>query len=221
MPSIADSVTFAYSGLTAPTSTLKSAMTERECGYDHEHPENRGKVTPEYIKTYEEWGKGKIGVIILGNIPIDYEGLEARGNMIVDERSSFDPVENLKEAVKASKAHGSLVIGQLTHGGRQTSIDVTGKEGKPVSASDVQCPSFGGMEFNQPRPLSVEEIKTLVQRWAYGAEVLHKAGADGMQLHGAHGYLLSQFLSARTNKRTDDYGGNFENRSRIVFEILD
>lgn len=67
MPSIADSVTFPHCGLTAPTATLKSAMTERECGYDHEHPENRGKVTPEYIKTYEEWGKGKIGVIVLGN----------------------------------------------------------------------------------------------------------------------------------------------------------
>lgn len=135
------------------------------------------------------------------SVPIDYEGLEARGNMIIDERLSYDSVENLKEAVKAAKAEGSLCIGQLTHGGRQTSVDVTGKDGKPVSASDVTCPGFGGMEFNQPRPLSVEEIKTLVQRWAYGAEVLHKAGADGMQLHGAHGYLLSQVCLLSFAKR--------------------
>ncbi|GAA5872557.1 hypothetical protein JCM16303_004563 [Sporobolomyces ruberrimus] len=219
MPSIADSVTFAYSGKVAPTATLKSAMTERLCSFSEDKPETRGKVSQEYIKLYEEWGKGLIGVIVLGNIPIDYEGLEARGNIIIDERSNFDPVENVREAIKLGKAHGSLVIGQLTHGGRQTSVDVTGD--KPtVSASDVTCPAFGGMKFNQPRPLKVEEIKELVQRWAYGAEVLHKAGADGMQLHGAHGYLFSQFLSARTNKRTDDYGGSFENRSRIVFEAL-
>lgn len=220
MPSIADSVTFHYSGKTAPTATLKSAMTERLCSFSEDKPETRGQVSKEYVKLYEEWGKGRIGVIVLGNIPIDYEGLEARGNMIIDERSTYDPVENLRESIRLAKAGGSLVIGQLTHGGRQTSVDVTGDKA-PVSASDVTCPSFGGMKFNQPRPLTVEEIKTLVQRWAYGAEVLHKAGADGCQLHSAHGYLLSQFLSARTNKRTDDYGGSFENRMRIVFEVLD
>ncbi|GAA5942309.1 uncharacterized protein JCM15063_002966 [Sporobolomyces koalae] len=220
MPSIADSVTFKYSGKVAPTATLKSAMTERLCSFDQDKLESRGQVSKEYVKLYEEWGKGQIGVIVLGNIPIDYEGLEARGNMIIDDRSSYDPVENLREAIKVAKAGGSLVIGQLTHGGRQTSTDVTGDKA-PVSASDVTCPGFGGMQFNQPRPLTVDEIKTLVKRWGYGAEVLAKAGADGAQLHGAHGYLLSQFLSARTNKRTDDYGGNFENRSRIVFEVLD
>jgi len=80
-------------------------------------------------------------------------------------------------------------------------VDVTGKDKRPVSASDVQAPDLGGMHFNQPRPLTVEEIKTLVQRWAYGAEVLHKAGADGMQLHGAHGYLLSQVCSLSIAKR--------------------
>jgi hypothetical protein len=193
-------------------------------------PETRGRVSKEYTKLYEEWGKGDIGVIVLGNsklllcsesfhdrlfaqhfshfrvVPIDYEGLEARGNMIIDERSSYDPVENLKEPIRLAKAGGSLVIGQLTHGGRQTSVDVTG-DAAPVSASDITCPAFGGMKFNQPRPLSVEEIKTLVQRWAYGAEVLHKAGADGMQLHGAHGYLLSQ-VSLRSSS------GNF---SFVVF----
>ncbi|GAA5872565.1 hypothetical protein JCM16303_004565 [Sporobolomyces ruberrimus] len=219
MPSIAESITFSYSGKVAPTRTLKSAMSERLCSFSEDQPETRGKVSQEYIKLYEEWGKGSIGLIVLGNIPIDYEGLEGRGNMSIDERSAFDHVENLRETIKRAKAHGSLVIGQLTHGGRQTPIDVTGDKA-PVSASDITCPSLGFINFNQPRPLTVEEIKTLVQKWAYAAEVLYKAGADGAQLHGAHGYLLSQFLSARTNKRTDAYGGSFENRSRIVFECI-
>ncbi|CEQ38980.1 SPOSA6832_00481, partial [Sporobolomyces salmonicolor] len=182
MSRLAQPVTFPSSGKTAPTATLKSAMTERLCTYSQDNFDERGKPTPEYLKLYEEWGKGKIGVIVLGNIPIHREGLEAKKNAM---------------------AHSS----SLTHGGRQVSDDVSKT---PVSSSDVQ-----------PRPLTVAEIDDLVRRWANGARVLYEAGADGAQLHGAHGYLLSQFLSARVNKRTDDYGGSFENRSRIVFRIVD
>lgn len=130
-----------------------------------------------------------------------------------------------------------LCIGQLTHGGRQVSEEVTKH---PVSSSDVQAPPMGGMTFAKPRPLTLEEIDDLVDRWAHAAEVLYKAGADGAQLHGAHGYLLSQvrmfapifinvinfcpslqFLSSRVNKRTDQYGGPLENKSRIVFRIIE
>ncbi|GAA5890377.1 hypothetical protein JCM8208_002796 [Rhodotorula glutinis] len=216
--SLAQPITFKHSGLTAPTPTLKSAMTERLCTYDDKDLASRGHSTPEYNRLYEEWGKGKIGVIVLGNIPIEYEGLEAKKNAIIDARSSYDPVESLKPAIDACKAHGSLVIGQLTHGGRQVSEEVTKT---PVSSSDVQCPPMGGMTFAKPRPLTVEEIDALVKAWGYGAEVLYKAGAHGAQLHGAHGYLLSQFLSGRVNRRTDDYGGSLENRYRIVGRVLE
>lgn len=101
----------------------------------------------------------------------------------------WDAVEAFKPVIAASKAHGMLCIGQLTHGGRQVSEEVTRH---PVSSSDVQAPPMGGMTFAKPRPLTIEEIDDLVDRWAYAAEVLYKAGADGAQLHGAHGYLLSQ-----------------------------
>lgn len=78
------------------------------------------------------------------------------------------------------------------------------------------------MTFAKPRPLTIPEIHDVVQRFAFAADVLHKAGADGIQLHAAHGYLISQFLSPRVNKRTDQYGGDsLENRSRIVFEIIE
>ncbi|KDE02332.1 hypothetical protein MVLG_07102 [Microbotryum lychnidis-dioicae p1A1 Lamole] len=210
-------VTFHQSGKQSPNVFLKSAMTERLCTYDQEDLDSRGKPTPEYIKLYEEWGKGKTGVIVLGNIPVDREGLEAQKNAIIDKRSPWDPVEAFKPVIAAAKAHGSLVIGQLTHGGRQVSTAVTSH---PISSSDVQQPPAMGMEFAKPRPATIEEIDALVEAWAYAAEVLYKAGADGAQLHGAHGYLLSQFLSARVNKRTDDYGGSLENRYRIVSRIL-
>ncbi|BGP44950.1 hypothetical protein JCM10450v2_000765 [Rhodotorula kratochvilovae] len=216
--SLSSTVTFTHSGKTAPTPTLKSAMTERLCTYDQENLGERGRTTEEYNRLYKVWGEGKIGVIVLGNIPIDYEGLEAKKNCIIDARSSYDPVENLKPAVAAAKAHGSLVIGQLTHGGRQVPEEVTNA---PVSSSDVQCPPMGGMTFAKPRPLTVEEIDQLVAAWGYGAEALYKAGADGAQLHGAHGYLISQFLSGRVNRRTDNYGGSLENRFRIVRRALE
>lgn len=78
-----------------------------------------------------------------------------------------------------------------------------------------------GMTFAKPRPMTVAEIDDLVDSFAFAAETLYKAGADGAQLHAAHGYLLSQFLSGRVNQRTDDYGGSLENRSRIIFRIYD
>lgn len=154
----------------------------------------------------------------------------------------WDAVSALKPVVKACQAEGSLVIGQLTNGGRQTSQDINAE---PYSSSSEQCPPMGGMVFNKPRPMTIAEIDTLVESFAYAAKVLYDAGADGAQLHGAHGYLLSQFLSARVNKRTDNYGGaaarieccrqtstyerpppsslpgSLENRARIILRIID
>ncbi|GAA5994756.1 NADH:flavin oxidoreductase/NADH oxidase family protein [Rhodotorula paludigena] len=218
MSPLATPVTFARSGKVAPTATLKSAMTERLCTYDQDNLDERGKPTPEYEHLYKVWGEGKIGVIVLGNIPIDREGLEAKKNAIIDARSPWDPVAAFKPVIAAAKAHGSLVIGQLTHGGRQVSEEVTKT---PVSSSDLQCPPLGGMTFAKPRPLTVSEIDGLVKAWGYGAKVLYEAGADGAQMHSAHGYLLSQFLSGRVNQRTDDYGGTLENRFRIVKRVVE
>ncbi|POW14155.1 hypothetical protein PSTT_03242, partial [Puccinia striiformis] len=205
-------------GVRAPNRTLKSAMTEHLCTFDQEDLDARGKPTDGFVELYRVWGLGKIGIIILGNIPIHREYLQGKGNAIIDKDSSWDPVEAFKPVINAAKAHGSLVMGQLTHGGRQTPIDINPN---PVSASETQTPACFGMTFGNARALSLDEIHDVIDRFAYGAEVLYKAGADGAQLHGAHGYLLSQFLSPRVNKRTDQYGGTFENRSRIVFEIID
>lgn len=118
---------------------------------------------------------------------------------------------------KVSKAHGSLVVGQVSHPGRQVE---QGLEPNPVSASDIQLEGeVMGMRFAKPHAASEDEIKDIINRFAYAAEFLHKAGYDGIQLHGAHGYLLAQFLSQTTNKRTDQYGGPLRNRARIILEI--
>ncbi len=89
-------------------------MTERLCTYSKADLEERGKPTPEYIELYKVWGEGQIGTIVLGNIPIERNGLEAEGNLIIDKKASWDSVEMIKLVVEACKAHGSLVVGQLT-----------------------------------------------------------------------------------------------------------
>lgn len=115
-----------------------------------------------------------------------------------------------------SKKKGSLITGQLSHPGRQTPENL---QKHPVSASDVQLEGNAMGSFGKPTALSKDGIKEIVESFAHAAEYLHKAGYDGAQLHGAHGYLLSQFLSPTTNQRDDDYGGSLENRSRIIFDI--
>lgn len=207
-------------GVSAPNVTLKSAMTERLCTWSDDDFKKRGWPTPEYINLYKVWGEGEIGTIILGNIPCDARYPEAKKNACIDpEIASHDEyVKAYKPVIDAAKAHGSLVIAQVTHAGRQTSEEIVAT---PVSSSDVQCPPGMGMTFGKPRPLTVDEIHDIVRRFGFAAKVLYEAQCNGIELHAAHGYLLSQFLSPRVNKRTDQYGGDLEGRSRIVFEIIE
>lgn len=141
------------------------------------------------------------------------------GNLIIPPDASFDSPRFLgfQEIATKAKAHGSLIVGQVSHPGRQVGQQL---EPNPVSASDVQLEGeVIGMRFAKPHAASLEEIKDLINRFTHAAEFLYRAGFDGIQLHGAHGYLLAQFLAQTTNKRTDQYGGSLENRARIILEI--
>lgn len=139
--------------------------------------------------------------------------------MIIPLEAPFEGerFEAFKELATQSKTHGSLIVGQVSHPGRQVTQEVNSD---PISASDVQLEGdVMGMRFAKPHAASLSEIKDIIDRFTHAAEYLHKAGYDGIQLHGAHGYLLAQFLSQTTNKRTDQYGGSIENRARIIIEI--
>ncbi|KAL8681993.1 MAG: hypothetical protein Q9186_001935 [Xanthomendoza sp. 1 TL-2023] len=210
---------FPFSGKTAPNRFLKGAMTERISSWDPENFQARGIPSKNLINVYKRWGEGELGTILTGNIMIEYDQLEAAGNPIIPRTSDFsgERFEAFKELAKESKAHGSLIVGQVSHPGRQCENRI---QPDPVSASDVQLEgNVMGMNFNKPHPASTEEISRITEGFVHAAEYLHKAGYDGIQLHGAHGYLLSQFLSPTTNQRTDQYGGSLENRSRLIMEI--
>uniref|UniRef100_A0A914CGV4 NADH:flavin oxidoreductase/NADH oxidase N-terminal domain-containing protein n=1 Tax=Acrobeloides nanus TaxID=290746 RepID=A0A914CGV4_9BILA len=148
---------------------------------------------------------------------------EAPGNAII-EKSLDSKVrrEALKKAALATKSGGSLAVVQLTHSGRQCYISVNEH---PYSASDVQLQGakmIGVSGFGKPVPLTEEQVKTeVIDKFVYAAKYCYEAGFDGIQLHGAHGYLLAQFMSPTTNKRTDKYGGPVENRARLVLDIYD
>jgi 2,4-dienoyl-CoA reductase-like NADH-dependent reductase (Old Yellow Enzyme family) len=210
-------VTFPFSGRTAKNRFLKSAMSERLATFSTFDPDGRGQPTEELVRLYETWAKGDIGIIVTGNIQIKKDHLEATGNTIIDRDLPSVYLQEWTEVARAAKSQGSLVIGQLSHPGRQVSINI---QPYPEAPSDVEQPSTGGVFFGRPMPLTKDGIKDIVNRFAYAASVLHRAGFDGVQLHAAHGYLLSQFLAKRTNMRTDEYGGSLVNRAQILLEII-
>jgi 2,4-dienoyl-CoA reductase-like NADH-dependent reductase (Old Yellow Enzyme family) len=210
---------FAFSGRSAPNRFLKGAMTERISSWDPENLEVRGVPSSNLINLYRRWGEGGIGLILTGNIMIEYDHLEAAGNPIIPRGSSFsgERFDAFKQMATESKKHGSLIVGQVSHPGRQVEQRI---QKNPVSASDVQLEGdVMGMKFAKPRAATEEDIANIIEGFAHAAEYLEKAGYDGIELHGAHGYLIAQFLSPTTNKRTDGYGGSIENRARIIVEI--
>jgi 2,4-dienoyl-CoA reductase-like NADH-dependent reductase (Old Yellow Enzyme family) len=215
---LGEKVHLPFSGRDAPSRFMKGAMTERLSSWDQRDISKRGIPSKGLIKVYEEWGKGGYGIILSGNTMINPIDLEAPGNPIISK--DLDTPERaaaFEEMAKVSKAHGSLYITQLSHGGRQVA-NIVNKH--PVSASDVKLEDRMGMTFEKPTPLTIDGIKDVIDQFTYAAKYCYDHGSDGVQLHAAHGYLLSQFLAGSTNKRTDNYGGSLHNRARIIYEAF-
>lgn len=187
----------------------KGAMTEGLATPD-------GRPTAELERLYGIWSDGGSGMLLSGNIIIDRDHLERPGNVVIEAAPDADMQERLACWAKAATRNGNHFWAQISHGGRQTQTVVNPN---PKSSSDVQLALPGG-QFGQPTPLTVDEIADLVKRWAIAAKACKDAGFTGVQVHGAHGYLISQFLSPRVNLRTDEYGGSLENRARFLLDVV-
>ncbi|MEM7216595.1 MAG: NADH:flavin oxidoreductase/NADH oxidase family protein [Pseudomonadota bacterium] len=182
----------------------KSAMTESLA--DHTDAPN-----PAHHSLYKRWSQGGPGLQVTGNVMVDRRYLERPGNVVVqDERD----LAMLREWAAAGRTGGSQMWMQISHPGRQCPIIVNTR---PLSPSAEKLQLLG--LFGKPKAMSVEDIEDAIARYAKTAEVACKAGFDGVQIHAAHGYLVSQFLSPVTNKRTDDWGGSIENRARFLREV--
>jgi len=192
------------SDVTLPNRIGKAAMSENLCGTD-------GAPTEGLFTLYERWGRGGAGMLLTGNVIVHREGRTEPHNVVIeDDRHQA----LLKRWARAAQADGSKLFMQINHAGRQTMRAVTWQ---PVAPSAVAVKRPG--VFSVPRPLEDAEIEDLVQRYAFVASQAYEAGFAGVQIHGAHGYLVSQFLSPLTNLRTDRWGGSLDNRMRFVVEI--
>ena len=191
--------------LMLPGRLFKTATAETRATLD-------GFATQAVIDFYTLLARGETPLIITGNIYVSRDGKSAPMQLGADHD---DKIAGLAEVVDAVHAHGGKFFAQLNHCGRQV---IPGFAQSPVaySASNVKDLLTG----TQPQALSVAEIQRLVACYADAAARCQRAGFDGVQLHSANGYLLSQFLTPYTNRRTDDYGGSMENRTRFHREIL-
>ncbi|WP_094607676.1 NADH oxidase [Sporomusa silvacetica DSM 10669] len=172
-----------------------------------------GTPSDDMIAYYEARAIGGAGLIIPEITRInDVHGIGMLRQLSVTQDYHIKPLARLADAVHK---HGSKIFIQLQHPGREGISALMG--GQPVvSASAIPCKQVN----QETRALTVSEIQTLIKQYVDGAVRVQKAGCDGVELHAAHGYLLQQFLSPYTNKRTDEYGGNFENRLRMISEII-
>ncbi|KAL3445390.1 hypothetical protein BJX65DRAFT_319278 [Aspergillus insuetus] len=214
---LAQPVTLKLSGKVIPNRIYRTALSEYSGSYDENNVNNTGKPLQRYIDLHQELADGGAGLICFGNIPVHRDHLENLNNVVLDRDQPWDAVEAFRPAIKAAKSRGALCLPQLNFTGRQCPGFLNPN---PVSSSDVQLQECMDKTYGIPTPLSKSEIQDIVDRFAWAAKTVVKAGADGIILHAAHGYLINQFLSPHINKRTDEYGGSLENRARFVLEIV-
>jgi 2,4-dienoyl-CoA reductase-like NADH-dependent reductase (Old Yellow Enzyme family) len=150
---------------------------------------------------------------ITGNVMIDRRAIGEPGNVVVEDERHFD---DLVEWAGIVKSEGAVGLVQINHPGRQAPRSLTPQ---PVAPSPIAVPGTAGL-FAEPRELTNDEILDIIARWARTAGIVTRAGFDGVQIHGAHGYLVSQFLSPLANQRTDQWGGSPENRRRFLLELV-
>jgi 2,4-dienoyl-CoA reductase-like NADH-dependent reductase (Old Yellow Enzyme family) len=177
------------------------------------------RATERHATLYRTWSEGGAGLLLTGNVQVDHDDLERPGNVALDptapETVSAEARERLARWARAGTAAGNHLWMQLSHGGRQAPWYVTRR---PKGPSAVKLRLLGN--YCTPRALTEEEILDLVQRFANAAALAREAGFTGVQVHGAHGYLISSFLSPVTNLRTDAWGGSLANRARFLLEAV-
>jgi 2,4-dienoyl-CoA reductase-like NADH-dependent reductase (Old Yellow Enzyme family) len=196
-------------GAVLPNRLAKAAMTEGLAT-------PQGLPTPELERLYGLWSDGGAGMLLSGNIQVDADHLERPGNVVIDREPDAAMRDALAGWAKAATRNGNHFWAQISHPGRQTQKNVNPH---PKAPSAVKLGLPGG-QFGEPVALTVAEIEDIVRRFGVCAAAAKAAGFTGVQVHAAHGYLLSQFLSPRSNLRQDQYGGELANRARALLDCV-
>lgn len=185
---------------------MKGAMSEALAN-------DAGQPNHLHLGLYGAWANGGLGCAITGNVMVDHRAKNEPGVVIVESERDL---AKLKQWADVGKQQGMVQLIQLSHPGRQCP---KGLNKETVAPSAVPFSAMLATTFATPRALREDEIQDIIQRFATSAAICEKAGFEGVQLHGAHGYLISEFLSPLTNKRQDQWGGSIENRTRFLLEI--
>jgi 2,4-dienoyl-CoA reductase-like NADH-dependent reductase (Old Yellow Enzyme family) len=208
MGSINTGLTLA-SGLRLPNRLVKAAMTEGLA-------DARNHVTQRHITLYQRWADGGAGTQITGNVQIDRNHLEQAGNVVIGPDGGKAQADLLARWAEAGKSAGGAMIMQVSHAGRQTPKLLNPR---PAAPSAVKLGIPGG-QFGAPRAMTRDEIAAVIEGFGRASAAAKKAGFDGVQVHAAHGYLLSSFLSPLANRREDEWGGPLDNRARLLIACV-
>ncbi|MUL68194.1 NADH:flavin oxidoreductase [Mycobacterium sp. CBMA 234] len=192
-------------GLVLPNRIMKAALSEG-LGDKRNAPDERLE------RLYTAWSQGGYGLVVTGNVMVDRTQLGEPGNVVIEDEDHLDA---LSRWAKTTKDAGVPIFAQINHPGRQSNPLALGHV--PVAPSAVPLNFPGAVT---PRELTAREIENIITRFATAAAVCETAGFDGVEIHGAHGYLVAQFLSPLSNQRTDEWGGDSQRRMRFLIEVI-
>lgn len=198
--------------LTLPNGTVlrnrlaKAAMSETLGTYDN-------RPTLGLVQLYQRWASSGLGLIITGNIMIDRRALGEPGNVVIEDETDL---ATLRQWAQAATSQGVSIWAQLNHPGKQST---KGLNSYNIAPSAVPFKEDMAAFFETPREATEDEIQDIIKRFGVSAAICKKAGFSGVEIHGAHGYLISQFLSPHHNRRTDVWGGSPEKRRRFVLAV--
>ena len=203
-----------FTPLTLPNHTLipnriaKAAMEENMCDADH-------APSDALLRLYQAWAQGGAGLILTGNVMVDRRAMTGPGGVVLEDARHMD---RFKQWAQVARSGGAQVWMQISHPGRQM-MAALGQETWSASAVPLDMGNLSN-KFSVPKAMTEADIAEIQQRFVRTAQLAEQAGFNGVQIHGAHGYLLSQFLSPITNQRQDAWGGSIENRARLLVDIV-
>lgn len=169
----------------------------------------------ELMRLYQAWAEGGAGLLLSGNVMIDRRAMTGPGGVVLEDAHQL---EKFRQWARIGRSQGAQFWLQLNHPGRQIRSNL----GQQAWAPSAVALELGGASklFGMPKAMSEDDIAEVVRRFAEAAKLAEQAGFSGVEVHAAHGYLLSQFLSPLTNRRADRWGGTLENRARLLLEVV-
>lgn len=191
-----------------PNRLAKASMEE-------DMADNNHAPSDALIRLYKTWAQGRIGLMLTGNVMVDGCAMTGPGGVVLEDERYLS---RFQDWAKAARSGGAKVWMQINHPGRQ----MPARLGQKTKAPSAVALDLGNLskQFGVPLEMTENDIFEVIDRFASTALLAQRSGFDGVQIHAAHGYLLSQFLSPLTNRRNDRWGGDIENRARLLVEIV-